>query len=112
MTTHIAASYDTANDRRHRQRRDEAPRGSALFRMLAGTLGIVMLGLLGHAIAAVELTLAGLGVIALSGFAASAASEAHQRWHPRRWVARDGVRGWPPQPDAPMTVGGGPVHVA
>lgn len=112
MTTHVAASPDTAYDRRRQPLREASPRSPALVRMLTGTLGIVMLGLLGHAVAAVELTVASLGVIALSGFAASAATEAHMRWHPRRWVARDGVREWPPRPAEPMAFGGGSAHVA
>lgn len=46
---------------------------------------VLMLALIAHAAAAIEVTLIALGVIVLAGFGAAVVTEANMRWHPS-WI--------------------------
>ena len=68
----------------HLERRDTSP-GETMRRTATVTAIVLFIALMAHAVAAVEVTIAALAVIAIAGVGAALASEANLRWHPH-WV--------------------------
>lgn len=98
-----------SSDRGATTERDTSLR-AAMRRTVTVTSLVLLLALIAHAAAAIEVTLIALGVIVLAGFAAAVVAEANMRWHPS-WVRAPRGLAWPrggPRTAPPDGQGGTP----